>query len=53
MDIAKTVICSMVILAWASIAMARALTAGDYAAVRILEPPAEHPSADCELFSGF
>ena len=52
MDQAKAVIFSMVILAWTSGAMAGGLTAEGYT-VRILEPPAEHPTADCELYAGF
>ena len=49
---AKLAVFSLVILTWAGTAMARSVTAEDYT-VRILEPPAEYPGADCALYSGF
>ena len=51
MHITRAAICIVAILAWTSSAIA--ILVEDYVAVRILEPPAEYPSADCQLYSGF
>jgi len=48
MDFTKTVIGSLVVLAWTSGAMA--ILAEDYVAIRILEPPDVHPPPDCLTF---
>ena len=48
MDFTKTVIGSLVVLAWTSGAMA--ILAEDYVAIRILEPPDVHPPLDCLEF---
>ena len=48
MRITGAVVSSLVVLAWTTAALA--ILAEDYVAIRILEPPAEHPPADCQLF---
>ena len=52
MHITRAAVIGVVVLAWAGEALARPVTAENYT-VRILEPPAVHPPADCELYSGF